>query len=297
MTAIDTHVDSQPRTRQLWWRSKSSGMRAPAVSLCVLGVFLLCGFIGPLIAPHDPAAVDATQSLRPPAWVSGGSWDHVFGTDQLGRDTLSRLLSGARISLLVSLAAVAFSGIVGATLALISGYLGGRIDALVTRVTDATMAFPVLLLAIVIVGTYGPSTTAVIIILVVAGWPQYCRVIRSEVLSLSNRDFVLMSRVMGGRTRWIMRHHLLPNVANTFVVLATLQMGLAIIAEGSLSFLGIGVPPPAVSWGGMLADGRDYLTTAWWICAIPGIALSLTVLAANIVGDWLRVRNDPGTQR
>ncbi|MFT3851444.1 MAG: ABC transporter permease [Ilumatobacteraceae bacterium] len=262
-----------------------------------MGSFVVLGVIGPWIAPHPPAQLDVSQSLLPPAWLGGGTTNHLLGTDQLGRDVLSRLLSGARLSLIVALVAVVLSGAVGVLLALIAGYLGGRADAVITRVTDASIAFPILLLAIVIVGIYGPSTTAVIVILTIAGWPQYCRVLRSEVLSLTTRDFVSMARVMGAPRRWVIGRHLLPNLASTILVLATLQMGGAIIAEGSLSFLGIGVPPPSVSWGGMLADGHAYLTTAWWLCTFPGVALSLTVLAANVLGDWLRVRNDPTRRR
>jgi peptide/nickel transport system permease protein len=271
-------------------------LRLPYFSLGILVLFVLMGLAGPLIAPHDPEAVDLAASLRRPVF-SGGTWTHAFGTDELGRDILSRLLYGARVSLLVSLAVVVLSGIVGIGVAVLSGYLGGRWDTFLMRLTDAAMAFPILLLAIVVVGIYGPSVTVVVIILALAGWPQYARVLRSEVLTLRTSDYVAMSRVMGCSSRWVIRRHILPNIAATILVLATLQMGLAIIAEGSLSFLGIGVPPPAASWGGMMADGRQFLATSWWLCIIPGAALSLTVLAANVVGDWLRVQNDPARRR
>jgi peptide/nickel transport system permease protein len=220
-----------------------------------------------------------------------------LGTDDLGRDVLSRLLDGARVSLLVAIAVVLLSGTFGILMAVLSGYIGGRVDTVIMRLTDAAMAFPILLLAIVVVGVFGPSLAVVVIILALAGWPQYARVLRSEVLTLRSSDFVNMSRVIGGDTRWIIRQHVLPNVASTILVLATLQMGLAIIAEGSLSFLGIGVPPPAASWGGMMAEGRQFLATSWWLCVVPAAALSLTVLAANVVGDWLRVQNDPARRR
>ena len=163
--------------------------------------------------------------------------------------------------------------------------------------TDAAVAFPILLLAIVVVGIFGPSLTVVVIILAIAGWPQYARVLRSEVLALRTSEYVHMARVMGGGSRWVIQRHVLPNIVSSILVLATLQMGLAIIAEGSLSFLGIGVPPPAPSWGGMMADGRQFIATAWWLCLVPAVALSLTVLAANVVGDWMRVQNDPGSGR
>jgi len=201
------------------------------------------------------------------------------------------------VSLLVALAVVAIAGVVGISVAVLAGYRGGRLDAFLMRVTDATMAFPVILLMIVIVGVYGASTRNVIIILAFAGWASYARVLRSEVIGVKTNDFVTMTKTMGGSSRWIIRRHILPNILPTVLVLVSLQLGLAIIAEGSLSFLGIGVPPPAPSWGGMLSEGRAYLTEAWWLPTFPGIALSLTVLASNMLGDWLRVFNDPTTRR
>ncbi|MGE0215276.1 ABC transporter permease [Mycolicibacterium sp.] len=252
---------------------------------------------GTVIAPDDPNTVNLSAALRPPVFMDGGSWNHVLGTDQLGRDVLSRLLAGAQVSFLVCLAVVVGAGIIGITVAVTAGFVGGRLDAVLTRATDATMAFPFLLLAIVIVGAYGPSLLNVIIVLVLAGWPQYARVLRSEVIRLRTQDFVTMVRVMGGGTFWSVRTHVLPNIAATLLVLATLQLGTAVIAEGSLSFLGIGVPPPAASWGNMLADGRRYLTTAWWLPTFPGVCLSLTVLASNLMGDWLRDHYDPTTRR
>jgi peptide/nickel transport system permease protein len=254
------------------------------------------GVFGPYIAPDDPEHLDLVNSLKPPV-LWGGTWSHPLGTDDLGRDVLSRLIYGARVSLLVALAVVFLAGIIGVGIAVLAGYKGGRLDAFLMRTTDASLAFPVLLLAIVIVGVYGASTQIVIIVLVVAGWPQYARVLRSEVLKIRSQDFVSMSKAMGGDTRWVIRRHILPNIVPTLLVLGSLAVGLAIIAEGSLSFLGIGVPPPAPSWGGMLADGRSHVTDAWWLPTFPGIALSLTVLAANMMGDWLRVHNDPTTRR
>lgn len=268
----------------------------PYVSGTILSVFVLVGALGPILISRDPVAIDLSSSLQPPVFA-GGEWEYPLGTDQLGRDILTRLVHGARVSLLVAFAAVVIAGAVGVTIAVIAGYLGGRLDAFLMRATDATMAFPVLLLAIVIVGIYGASTRNVIIILAFAGWPQYARVLRSEVLRIKTNDFVTMTRTMGGGAWWIIRRHILPNLAATLLVLVSLQVGLAIIAEGSLSFLGIGVPPPAPSWGGMLSDGRAYLTQAWWLPTMPGIALSLVVLASNMMGDWLRVNNDPTTKR
>lgn len=255
--------------------------------------FLFCGSLGPAIAPHDPNLVDLSKALHGPAWVKGGSWSYPLGTDELGRDLVSRLLSGARVSMLVALTVVLLAGVVGLTVALIAGYVGGRVDAVLTRIADTSLAFPFMILAIAVVGTFGASLRSVVAVLVIAGWPQYARVLRSEVLRIRNQDYVTMAKVMGAPTRWILLRHVLPNIAGTLLVLATLQIGLAIIVEGSLSFLGIGVPPPRASWGNMLSEGRTYLASAWWIPVFPGICLSLTVLSANLMGDWLHARLDP----
>jgi peptide/nickel transport system permease protein len=282
-----------PTTRRFFRRRAG---RLPWFSGGIIVLFLLTGAFGPLVAPYDPEEIDLLNSLTPPMWF-GGTSEHVLGTDQLGRDILTRIIYGARVSLLVALAVVAIAGVVGISVAVLAGYRGGRLDAFLMRVTDATMAFPVILLMIVIVGVYGASTRNVIIILAFAGWASYARVLRSEVIGVKTNDFVTMTKTMGGSSRWIIRRHILPNILPTVLVLVSLQLGLAIIAEGSLSFLGIGVPPPAPSWGGMLSEGRAYLTEAWWLPTFPGIALSLTVLASNMLGDWLRVFNDPTTRR
>jgi peptide/nickel transport system permease protein len=268
----------------------------PWFSGTVLVVFILAGLIGPWVVPYDPNAIDLANALKPPA-LFGGSWSHPLGTDDIGRDMLSRIIEGARVALLVSIAVVVIAGIVGVFVAMIAGYRGGRLDAFLMRTTDASLAFPVILFAIVVVGVFGPSTTLVVIILAVAFWPSYARVLRSEVLQINTMDYVTMSRTMGGSGKWVVRRHILPNIVPTLLVLLSLQLGLAIIAEGSLSFLGLGVPAPAASWGGMLNDGRKHLSDGWWMATMPGIALSLTVLATNLMGDWLRVRSDPATRR
>jgi peptide/nickel transport system permease protein len=268
----------------------------PWFSGTVLALFVLTGFIGPYLAPYDPKEIDLASALARPVGF-GGTWSHPLGTDDLGRDILSRMIDGARVALAVSLAVVVIAGIIGLAVALIAGYIGGRLDAFLMRTTDATLAFPVLLFAIVVVGVFGPSTTLVVIILAVAGWPSYARVLRSEVIRVKTMDFVTMARTMGGSSRWVVMKHILPNIIPTLLVLVSLQLGFAIIAEGSLSFLGLGVPAPAASWGGMLSDGRKHLDDGWWMATMPGIALSLTVLATNMMGDWLRVRNDPTTRR
>lgn len=277
-------------------RRRRRGRKLPWFSGTVLGLFILSGLIGPFLAPYDQQEIDLVNSLQPPV-LWGGSWSHPLGTDELGRDMLTRLIYGNRVALLVSLAVVVLAGIVGVLIAIVAGYKGGRLDAFLMRTTDAALAFPVLLFAIVWVGIFGPSTRNVIVILAIAFWPSYARVLRSEVLRIKTMDFVTMTRTMGGRGRWVVVRHILPNIVPTILVLVSLQLGLAIIAEGSLSFLGLGVPPPAASWGGMLSDGRKHLEDGWWLPVLPGIALSMTVLATNMFGDWLRVNNDPTTKR
>ncbi|MFC4950139.1 ABC transporter permease [Pseudonocardia sp. GCM10023141] len=278
------------------FRPLSRMRRLPLFSGAILFVFIVAGAFASLLAPHDPDQVDLASSLRPPVFA-GGTWTFPLGTDDLGRDILSRLIGGARTSLLVGVAVVLISGLVGLAFAVLSGYLGGWVDSLLMRITDAALAFPVLLVALVIVGVFGPSAQNVVIILALTGWANYARVLRSEVLLLRSHDFVTMSVVMGARSWWVIRRHLVPNIVSTLLVLSTLQLGLAIVAEGSLSFLGLGVPPPAPSWGGMLSDGRQYLQDAWWIPLFPGLVLSLTVLAANLMGDWLRNQADPTKKR
>ncbi|MDQ7909060.1 ABC transporter permease [Phytohabitans sp. ZYX-F-186] len=279
-----------------WLRLRRRPGRRPWFSGTVMAIFAFCGLFGSVVAPHDPDKVNLSQALKPPVFA-GGTPTYLLGTDQLGRDVLSRLLTGAQVSFLVAAGAVLIGGAIGLLVALLAGYSGGRLDAVLTRVADASMAFPVVLLAIVIVAIYGKGVTVVIAVLVVAAWPQYARVLRSEVIRIRTQEFVTMSRVMGGGRFWAITRHVVPNTIPTLLVLATLQIGLAIIAEGSLSFLGIGVPPPAASWGNMLADGRNFLATAWWLPVVPGVALSLTVLAANLFGDWLRQALDPATRR
>jgi len=261
----------------------------PIFSGTILAIFILAGALGPLIAPHVPTLVDLSHAMLPP----GANRSYPLGTDELGRDILSRLLGGARVSLVVALSVVILSGGLGLIVALLAGYIGGRLDALLMRLTDAALAFPFILLAIVLAAIFGASTKNVIIIITLGGWASYARIIRSEVLSLKAQEFVIMAVVMGAGPGWIIRRHLIPNVTGSLLVLSTLQVGQAILAEGTLSFLGIGVPAPAPSWGGMLADGVNYLVTAWWLPTLPGIALSLAVLASNLMGDWLRTRNDP----
>jgi ABC-type dipeptide/oligopeptide/nickel transport system permease component len=278
---------SPVRQVRLWRFPRRIPHGFPRVSFLILLLFIVIGVFGPLLAPHSPEHADLILSLQPPGFQAGGSWSYPLGTDVLGRDILSRLLYGARESLLVAATAVLISGTVGLAAGVVAGYIGGRVDAVLMRTVDAVLAFPTILLAIVLAGIFGPSAQNVIIVISVAGWASYARVIRSEVLSLKAQDFVTMSRVIGASPYWIIRRHLVPNVVPSLLVLATLQVGAAILTEGALSFIGIGVPPPAPSWGGMLAESQSLLAIAWWLQIFPGVALASIVMASNLMGDWL----------
>lgn len=262
-----------------------------------LVIVVLSAIFGPLIAPYDPAAQDLLQRLRPPAGIGKGTTEHLLGTDQLGRDVLSRLILGSRISVLVGVLAAILSGLIGSTIGIVAGFSGGWIDRVLMRLTDIQLAFPSLLLALAVVGFLGASVVNVIIVLGITSWVAYARVLRAEVLSLRERDFVVAARAIGVPPLTIMRRHLLPNVVGPLATIATLQVGSAILAESALSFLGLGVPPTTVTWGAMLSDGQLYLGTAWWLGVLPGLALLLTVLSINVAGDALRDLADPKVYR
>jgi peptide/nickel transport system permease protein len=259
----------------------------------VLLLFVVAGLFAPLLAPHDPNQQALTSRLRPPVWQTGGSSDHLLGTDNLGRDVLSRLIYGARISLLVVAVSIPLSMVFGTVLGLLAGYRGGLIDMLLMRAVDIQLAMPAILFAVLLAAVYGPSLRNVLIIIVVWRWAPFARLVRGEVLSLRGRDFVLASHALGAGDRWIMLRHLVPNLINPVVILATLDLAAVILIEASLSFLGVGVPPPTASWGSMVSDGRNYLRIASWMVAVPGLAILLVSLVANLFGDWLRDALDP----
>lgn len=263
--------------------------RIPVLPLVFLTAIVVAAIFAPLLAPQDPAKINLTLMLRAPSW-SGG---YGLGTDHLGRDVLSRLIYGTRICLIVSLISVAWAAFVGTSLGLVSGYIGGKADALIMRVVDIMLGLPYMLIALVLVAIFGRSLLNVIIILVIASWAHYTRMIRGEVLSVKQRDFVALATVAGCSRARILLRHVFPNVVNTLVVLATLQVGGVILFEAGLSFLGMGVPPPAASWGLMTSEGRTYISSAWWLVTFPGIAVMLTVLSVNMLGDWLRGYLDP----
>lgn len=265
----------------------------PILSFSIVIIFGLAAVFAPWIVPHDPNHQSFIVSLNPPAWQNGGSLNHILGTDNLGRDLLSRLIYGARLSLTIALFAIVLAGAIGIFLGLLAGYVGGVIDGLIMRVVDAFLAMPFILMALAIVAALGPSTPNIIVIMAITNWPRYARLVRGEVLTIKQSDFVLLARVAGLPSWRIALKHVLPNVANSILVLATLDIGRVIILESSLSFLGVGIQPPDVSWGLMLSDGRSYLGVAWWMTVMAGSAILITVLCVNVFGDWLRDQLDP----
>jgi peptide/nickel transport system permease protein len=267
--------------------------RLPVVSFAIVAVFVLVALLAPLLAPADPYDQSLRLRFRPPVWEARGSWTYPLGTDRLGRDLLSRIIYGARVSLAAGVVTVLLSSAFGAAVGLMAGYYGGRTDAALMRVTDATLSFPVILLALILAVTVGPSFTNVVIAIAVILWARYARVIRGQVLTLMTLDFIAQARIAGAGAWRIITRHLLPNTLNTLVVLITLQIGYVIILEASLSFLGAGIPPPTPAWGSMIAEGRDFVTSAWWVSFFPGLAILLVVLAFNLLGDWLRDTLDP----
>jgi peptide/nickel transport system permease protein len=266
----------------------------PLIPVLILGCIALVAIFANLLAPHNPEIGSLTARFKPPVWQTGGSTKYLLGTDQLGRDVLSRLIFGARVSMVVGFTAVIFAGTVGTTLGIISGYLGGWVDQVIMRVTDTWLALPGLMFAIFLAAIVGPSMWNIVIILGLVYWTRYARVIRGEVLSLKEREFVRLA-IVAGCSKWtIMYRHILPNVINSAIVIGTLMLGVVIITEASLSFLGVGVPPPQAAWGLMLNDGRQSLMVGrWWLSVMPGLCIMLMVLSANILGDWLRVKLDP----
>lgn len=291
-------ADSRSAGGRIWQSGQWAQLRwalrgVPKIAAMILLIFVVVGVFGEFIAPHDPIAQHLAQRLRPPAWESGGNWSQPLGTDTLGRDVLSRVLVGARTSLLIGLTTVVFAGAVGTLIGVLAAYFGGVVDFVLMRLTDAMIALPFLVVALAMAVVFQPSISLLISILVLFGWAGYSRVIRSSTFQLRNTEFVMLARISGCSHVRIIRRHILPNIASTFVVLATLQLAVVIVAEASLSFLGVGVPPPTPDWGAMLADGRQYVASAWWLAVAPGVCITAIVLSVNVLGDWLRVRLDP----
>jgi len=266
----------------------------PVIPTVILLTIALVAVFADQLAPHNPEIGSLAARFKPPSWESGGTTKYLLGTDQLGRDVLSRLIFGARVSMVVGITAVLFAGVVGTALGIVSGYLGGWVDQVIMRITDTWLALPALTFAIFLAAIVGPSMWNIVFILGLTYWTRYARVVRGEVLSLRERDFVRLA-IVAGCSKWkIMLHHILPNVVNSAVVLASLMLGVVIITEATLSFLGVGVPPPQPAWGLMLSDGKQGLMVGyWWLTVFPGCCIMLMVLSANLLGDWLRVKFDP----
>ena len=262
----------------------------PSVVLAALIVTAVCA---PALAPHSPTEGNIVRKSIPPAWMARGTWENPLGTDRFGRDVLSRIIYGSQISLIVSLLVIGVAGTVGTLVGLISGYRGGITDAILMRLTDVGLSLPTVLIAVVLVAVSEPSFRNVVLVISLLLWPRFARQIRGETLALKQQDFVALAVVAGRPSTWIISRHIFPNVVPTLLVICTLQVGYVILLEGSLSFLGVGVPPPQPAWGLMIAEGRGFLATAWWMSLFPGLAMLLTVLAVNLLGDWLRDRLDP----
>jgi peptide/nickel transport system permease protein len=289
VTAPATFAAAEPagrgRRRRVPWLLVAAG--------AFIGLLAVVAAIAPWVAPHNPERGSLRARLAPPTLEAADGKAHLLGTDHLGRDVLSRVIFGTRVSLIVGFAAVAVGGLVGGVLGLLAGFRGGWLDEVIMTVADAQLAFPFILLAIGIIAVLGPSFPNLIIVVGLSGWVTYARVLRSQVLSLRRREFVDAILGLGGSVPRILLRHILPNVASTLMVIATLELARAIVLEATLSFLGLGIQPPTPSWGGMIHEGREYLDTAWWISVCPGAILMLTSLVVSRTGDWLRDVLDP----
>jgi peptide/nickel transport system permease protein len=287
--AIAYPVDERV-AKKSWWAVLEHVPLFPSI---VLAALVFTAVFAASLAPHSPTEGNIMRKLVPPIWAERGTWEHPLGTDRFGRDVLSRIIYGSQISLVVSLLVIGVAGTIGTLVGLIAGYRGGWTDAVLMRLTDIGLSLPTILIAVVLVAVSEPSFGNVILVISLLLWPRFARQIRGETLAIKEQDFVALAVVAGRSSAWIISRHIFPNVVPTLLVICTLQVGYVILLEGSLSFLGVGVPPPNPAWGLMIADGRGFLATAWWITLFPGLAMLLTVLAVNLLGDWLRDRLDP----
>jgi peptide/nickel transport system permease protein len=287
--AIAYPVDERV-AKKSWWAVLE---HVPVFPSIVLAALVFTAVFASSLAPHSPTEGNIMRKLVPPIWAERGTWEHPLGTDRFGRDVLSRIIYGSQISLVVSLLVIGVAGTIGTLVGLISGYRGGTTDAILMRLTDIGLSLPTILIAVVLVAVSEPSFGNVVLVISLLLWPRFARQIRGETLAIKEQDFVALAVVAGRSSAWIISRHIFPNVVPTLLVICTLQVGYVILLEGSLSFLGVGVPPPNPAWGLMIADGRGFLATAWWITLFPGLAMLLTVLAVNLLGDWLRDRLDP----
>ncbi|WP_332628583.1 ABC transporter permease [Halalkalibacter flavus] len=285
--------ERNPSTLMKWGKLLAAS-KTGSFGLGIVLLVALTALFAPVLAPHDASEVNLAAASLPPAWIDGGQSEHFLGTDRLGRDLLSRVIYGSQISLLVGISSVLVAGLIGIPIGLISGYYGGWIDSIFMRIVDANIAIPVILIALFILGFLNQSLFMFILVVGIATWYTYARVVRSEVLSLKEREYVKAAQSIGVKDYMIFLRHLLPNVTSSIIVISTLSVATTIMVESSLSFLGLG--PSAITWGALLSDGREYLATSWWIATFPGIAITVTVLGIILLGDWLRDVLDPQSQ-
>lgn len=283
----------QPSRRSVVVKVFSKLREWPVIPVVILVVLIFAAVTAPYTAPHDPVKGDLRARNAPPVWLSGGDANHLLGTDNQGRDIFSRIIYGARVSMTFAAATMAITISLGAIIGAVSGYYGGHVDELLMRVVDLQNALPFILAALVAVGVFGAGFTTLLIVVAIFSWGGTARQIRGEVLQLKEMDYVALARVAGASPMRIIFRHLLPGVTNTLIVVATLGTGQIILTEATLSFLGVGIPPPKPAWGSMVSDGRNYIASAWWIAVIPGVAIALVVVSLNFLGDWLRDHFDP----
>ena len=276
-----------------FWKTLKSSTRTAKFGMVIIVLWILCAIFADVIAPYGPNDVNIMLRMKPPAWMDGGSSAHLLGTDEVGRDVLSRLIYGCQISLIVGLMSVVVSLIIGTTLGLVSGFFGGKVDAVIMRACDVMLAFPFIFMALCFMAVLGSGLKNVIIVLGITGWMSYARTVRGQTLSLREREFVRAAATSGSKKTRVMFRHILPNVIDQAIVLGTLEMGTSILSEASLTFLGMGVPATIPTWGNMIASGRDYIYTAWWLTTFPGLVIFLVCLSINFVGDWIRDVRDP----
>ena len=295
---VDTKMRDVPQKQRFFWRGAASLLQSKTgfVGLCIVCGVVLVAIFADILAPHDPAENHLADILKPPVWLDGGSATYLLGTDNLGRDIFSRILYGTRVSLLVGVASVVLAGIIGIFVGILAGYYGGLVDHLLMRIVDSFLAIPSILFILVVLAVFEPGIIVLIAVIGFTNWVSYARVVRGEVLSIREREFVKAAKTIGTKDSIIMLKHIFPNILPSFIVISTLSVANTIILEASLSFLGLGIQPPTVSWGGMLADGRNYLATNWWLATFPGMAITITVLGIIFLGDWVRDVLDPRIQ-
>jgi peptide/nickel transport system permease protein len=282
------------RTRIARARASLGGLAGiPILPFAILAILVISAVLAPFVAPHDPLQTNLRNTLAPPFFQAGGSVDHLLGTDKVGRDVFSRVIYGGRVSLLLAMSVLLIGGSVGTTLGLISGYFAGKVDVVIQRLVEAILSLPTIMVALVFVFVLGQSFTSVVFILSPFIAARFARMVRGEALIVRQQNYVALARVAGASHIRIIVKHILPNVAATIIVIATLEVGHLILVEASLSFLGVGVPPPTPAWGLMVSDGREYLVTKYWLSLVPGLAIVATVLSINWIGDWLRDVLDP----